>query len=126
MPVEESDSGSTWLHPPSYEIEGLCMASVGIPLANFTVGSGTGSPKQPEGHWEEGKNVQDSGRDVQSVSGKDVVLISSNFVLFKNLKLYVTPFWPNTFFFRNLFRDNKRHIQRRCYFPIRVFTYCCF
>lgn len=88
MPVEESDSGSTWLHPPSYEIEGLCMASVGIPLANFTVGSGTGSPKQPEGHWEEGKNVQDSGRDVQSVSGKDVVLISSNFVLFKNLKLW--------------------------------------
>ena len=58
VPVEESDSGSTWLHPPSYEIEGLCMASVGIPLANFTMGSGTGSPKQPEAHWEEGENVQ--------------------------------------------------------------------
>ena len=58
VPVEESDSGSTWLHPPSYEIEGLCVASVGIPLANFTMGSGTGSPKQPEAHWEEGENVQ--------------------------------------------------------------------
>ena len=91
MPVEESDSGSTWLHLPSYEIEGLYMASVGIPLANFTMGCGTGSPKQPEAHWEEGKNVQDSGRDVaQSVSEKYVVLISSNFVLFKNLKLWYT------------------------------------
>lgn len=86
VPVEESDSGSTWLHRPSHEIEGRCMASVGIPLANFTVGSRTGSPKQPEGHWEEGKNVQDSGRDVvQSMSEKYVVLISSNLFFSKIL-----------------------------------------
>ena len=73
MPVEESDSGSTWLHPPSYEIEGLCMASVGIPLANFTVGSRTGSPKQPEGHWEEGKNVQDQAGMLYKVVVKSML-----------------------------------------------------
>ena len=39
----------------------MCEDSVGIPFVNFNVGSVAGSPKQPEGHWEEGKNVQDGG-----------------------------------------------------------------
>lgn len=73
--------------PSIYEIEGLCMASVGI-LFNFTVGSGLAALSSLRATGKRQGNVQDSGRDVQSVSEKYVVHSYPQILFFSKILNY--------------------------------------